>query len=196
MINFNFIKKTNLIEPVYIYTLNCPSTGEVKYVGKSKRPDRRLYEHIYESIKGKNTYKNNWISSILKTNKKPIMEILCVTEDRYSIDAELYYYSKFKNLTNTLTTKGFLSYKGKDFNKKIVDSLKNSKKRKKPTYYIKRGVRVIGTCKKTGKKYEFESIRDACKFMGRNLDSCVSKVCKKRPKYKSAGGFYWEYKKD
>lgn len=59
----------------YIYSLNCPLTGEVKYIGKSDNPQKRLNQHISES-KSKRSRKDKWINSLLSRNLTPILEIL------------------------------------------------------------------------------------------------------------------------
>ena len=59
----------------FIYTLTDPITNEIRYVGKSNRPKKRLKEHLYES-KLKKTYKNNWIRGLLKKNLTPLLEVI------------------------------------------------------------------------------------------------------------------------
>lgn len=48
----------------YIYFLSHPTTGEVRYVGKTNNPRIRLWMHKRET---KNTRKNAWIKSLANT---------------------------------------------------------------------------------------------------------------------------------
>lgn len=87
----------------FIYTLIDPFTNEIRYVGKSNNPKKRLYDHL-SLCYTTHTHKNNWIKSLLEKNTKPILDII----DEVSIDEwefwEKYWIKKFKddgeNLTN------------------------------------------------------------------------------------------------
>jgi hypothetical protein len=89
----------------FIYTLSDPITKEIRYIGKSNTPRKRLYYHVKEASKNLSlSYKNNWIKSILNKGEKPIIDIL----DEVLIEDwefwEKYWISQFKcwgfNLTN------------------------------------------------------------------------------------------------
>lgn len=60
-----------------LYGLCDPTTGELRYLGKTKRPPwMRLTQHMTEARRNKRkTYKNNWIRSLLAVGLKPVMEI-------------------------------------------------------------------------------------------------------------------------
>jgi len=60
----------------YLYTLKDPITNIVKYVGYSKNPKRRLWEHIRDAKRGLKTYKSCWVKSLLDIQQVPIMEII------------------------------------------------------------------------------------------------------------------------
>jgi len=59
---------------IFIYTLE-DSVGNIRYVGKSKDIKRRFREHIKNYDKS-NTYKNNWIKSLIKKGDYPVISIL------------------------------------------------------------------------------------------------------------------------
>jgi hypothetical protein len=58
---------------VHIYTLAHPITGEIRYVGKTCRYEKRKIEHLYEDNR---TRKSNWIKSLRNLGLKPVMEPL------------------------------------------------------------------------------------------------------------------------
>lgn len=59
----------------FLYTLNCPLTGEIRYLGKSDNPFKRFKAHLSQAVRGK-TYKNNWILGLQAQELKPWMELL------------------------------------------------------------------------------------------------------------------------
>lgn len=60
-----------------IYFLRHPSTNEIRYVGKTNNPKRRIIQHIHVAkYKLRKSHCCYWIGSILKANKEPIMQII------------------------------------------------------------------------------------------------------------------------
>lgn len=111
----------------FIYILKDPITLEIKYVGKSDNPNLRLIEHIRKS-KYKQTYKNNWINSLLNVGLKPLLEIVEEAQISKWGDYEKKWITHYKNigckLTN-LTDGGDGGNFGDDVNKLISQKLKN-----------------------------------------------------------------------
>ena len=62
-------------ETYYIYSLSDPNTGDVKYIGATNDVNSRFNIHIYDS-KTNVTYKDRWISSLIKEGLKPILTVL------------------------------------------------------------------------------------------------------------------------
>lgn len=60
---------------VFIYSLSCPTTGQIRYVGKSKNLTKRMYDHLLVTPEETN-HRACWIRSLLAKNQKPILEIL------------------------------------------------------------------------------------------------------------------------
>lgn len=62
---------------VYLYYLKDPITKEVRYIGQTVDPKKRLYTHCYEAAtnKGSNPWKKNWIKLLLSKGLKPALEV-------------------------------------------------------------------------------------------------------------------------
>jgi hypothetical protein len=61
----------------YVYVLKDPTTGDVRYVGWTADPEKRLRTHINSSRLHKpKTYKACWIRSLLVRGLQPLMEVV------------------------------------------------------------------------------------------------------------------------
>jgi len=60
---------------VFIYALKEPDTGEIRYIGKSDNPERRLKSHL-SSAKKAQSHRAYWIRSLQSLGKVPLLEIL------------------------------------------------------------------------------------------------------------------------
>lgn len=84
-----------------IYTLRCPVSYDVKYVGKtcSEAVNDRLSSHIWESRNGKLNKRTAWIKSLLNRNLRPVIteidSCMCPVEINY---LETFYIRKYKQL--------------------------------------------------------------------------------------------------
>lgn len=58
-----------------IYTLECPVTGQIRYIGQTKRPKERLSKHIRQS-KNPKIHSECWINSLTSKGLLPIMRII------------------------------------------------------------------------------------------------------------------------
>ena len=64
----------------HIYTLSCPDTGAIRYVGKANDLQARLRGHL--SCAGRErTRKANWIRSLVRQGKRPTIESIDVVPD-------------------------------------------------------------------------------------------------------------------
>lgn len=88
---------------IKVYCLKHPDTLEIRYVGiTSKSLSKRLSKHLDNAKYTKhNKHLCNWINSILKNDKNPIIEI--IEEVDYNIwqEKERYYISHYPNLLNS-----------------------------------------------------------------------------------------------
>ena len=63
-----------ITEPqTYIYGLFDPTTGDLRYIGKSDRPRERFANQLNERS---NTYRCNWIRSLLESGRRPVQRII------------------------------------------------------------------------------------------------------------------------
>ena len=86
----------------FIYKLIDPVTKEIRYVGKSNNPKKRLSDHI-NCCQYTNTHKNNWISSLLSIGQKPILEIIEEVPIKEWQKYEVYWIDKLRSEGNNLT---------------------------------------------------------------------------------------------
>ncbi len=82
------------METTYIYILKDPTTCEVRYVGKSNNPKRRLMAHMRKN-KDLGTHKRNWINSL---NSKPILEIIKEVPKKEWQEHEKFYIEYYLSL--------------------------------------------------------------------------------------------------
>jgi len=77
---------------IVIYSISCPYTNEVKYIGKSKNFKTRISKHLSSKLK---TRTSKWIHSL---DIKPVFNIIDeVSEDMWQI-AEKAYIRLFKSI--------------------------------------------------------------------------------------------------
>lgn len=62
------------MKTVFIYVLRESDTGEIRYVGKASDPERRLKGHLEDQRK--NSYKVNWLKSLIDRGGWPVMELI------------------------------------------------------------------------------------------------------------------------
>jgi len=60
-------------KPVYIYALVDPENGDIRYIGKSIRPELRLKDHMNDVS---NCHRSHWLQSLKKQGAKPDLLIL------------------------------------------------------------------------------------------------------------------------
>ncbi len=90
----------------YIYTLLCPETKAVRYVGKASNLKARLRQHRYEAKSARiNSHKCTWLRSLFRKGVEPIMEVDCIVPDgecwkQTEVRRVAYYLSIGCDLTN------------------------------------------------------------------------------------------------
>lgn len=79
-----------------IYTLSCPISKEIRYVGITKNTlQKRFSQHLVER---RNNKRKSWFSSLKKQGLLPIMELLDEVDDSMWADEEKFYISYFRYL--------------------------------------------------------------------------------------------------
>ena len=89
-----------------IYALKDPLSGEIRYVGWSFNPERRLNQHLSAARKGVQTHNAAWLRKLLSLGRKPDVQIL-ESGDGSPFQAEISWIARMKhqgcrltNLTN------------------------------------------------------------------------------------------------
>lgn len=193
---------------VKIYTLECPITNQVRYVGKTKQKlIDRWYAHCSSyRLNETKSYKNTWIKSLIKKNLKPIIKLLDITTEENWQECEQYWISQFKawgfNLVNMtdggegcINGRGPLGYKHTEEAKRKISIANSGQKSKKWLKNISEGMKIpiVQYTLEGNKLKEWKSATDAGIALGdinkkKNITSC----CKAQRK--SAYGFIWKYK--
>jgi hypothetical protein len=132
---------------LYIYTLSCPITKNIRYVGQSVNPKTRYRRHISDGKKRKD-HKSNWIRSLLEKNLKPILDIIYTCNESNVDYYEKYYIDEYKKLYDLTNSKeGGKAYK---MTQEIKDKIRETLKGRKPP--IKAGIAFA----------EYKSIKIEC----------------------------------
>ena len=90
------------MKTTYIYVLKCPE-GNIRYVGKTNSPKKRLSSHIREAKKGKGRrHVLNWIHSLLSKSLIPSMEIIEVCTEENWQEREKYWVEYYRSIIPNL----------------------------------------------------------------------------------------------
>jgi group I intron endonuclease len=139
-----------------IYSLKCPLTEHIRYVGQTKQKlEKRFSNHIWESKKNKKSYshKDNWIRKLLKVGLEPIIEIIEYVESdlNFALEREMFWIKEFKKLgynlvnatdggeysmNNVVIKTSMIGEKNPMFGKKHKSTSKTKMRQKKKGMYI------------------------------------------------------------
>lgn len=112
-----------------IYSLSDPTTGEIRYVGKTKHKlDRRLRQHLSRSIAGGPQHVNKWIRLLQVNNISPVIELIEEVEDWQTAERTWisYFITNGANLTNIDPGGGCIT-----MSQDICNRISETRKRKK-----------------------------------------------------------------
>ncbi len=148
-----------------IYSLICPLTNEIKYIGQTTQLlQSRLRGHIRDIDKSVN-YKNNWLKYIRKNGLLDKLKIEIIEECDYNIlnEREIYWINFYKGvglkLTNsTLGGHGIRGYKHTEISKHLI-SERSKKPRKKMSDIARKNISksLIGNKRHFGKLHSIET---------------------------------------
>lgn len=63
--------------PWFIYTLESPESGQIRYVGCTTNPKIRIRTHIHQARMGyENSLKAEWIRELLSSGKSPLLKVV------------------------------------------------------------------------------------------------------------------------
>lgn len=118
-------------KPIYVYVLTDPrKPDDVRYVGVTENPKRRLKKHIAD-VNHQNNHRTNWIKSLLADEVVPIMTIIDETDSENWAQCEIgwiaYYRGLGCNLVNSTDggegTRGIV--RSEETRRKISQSVSN-----------------------------------------------------------------------
>ena len=92
------------MKTIYIYSLSCPLSDEIRYIGKTNSIERRLRSHI-DYAKNKKVKKRPvsvWILELLKKGLKPNIKVLEETTENLSNEKEIFWIAEFKEKKSNL----------------------------------------------------------------------------------------------
>lgn len=193
----------------FIYTLSDPLTGEVKYVGKTNSPRRRLRDYAMPSlIKRQKSKSIAWVRSLLKRGLSVRMDIIDETEGDWKW-LEKYWISQFKCWGFSLLNhceggEGMTGYTWKGDTRRMREASRRMKRQWRNGHFrADHSLGVFGGAHRsakpinkldmvTGKVIEtYPSLSDLCRqhnYSMSNISSCV------HGRRKSAYGHKWAYK--
>jgi len=179
-----------ILKKQFIYSLTDPITNEVRYIGKTNNPKDRYSRHLqkcYLEKYDKNTYKSNWIKSLLKIGEKPIMDIIQECDSSTVNELEIYWINKFKidgyKLTNLSDGGEFgVDWNGRKHTNLSKDKIHNSKlKYMTPVTHYDINGNILS---------EYESLMEASRKSGHHI-YLISNCCKNKGHYTVGGKHFW-----
>ena len=174
----------------FIYSLNDPITNEIRYIGKTGNIEDRYKRHLskcYLDKYDKNTYKSNWIKSLIKIGLKPTINIIQECNIENVNELEIYWINKFKidgiKLTNLSIGGEFgVDWTGKHHTQESKDKIKKSKEKyRTPVIEYDLSGKILN---------EYESLMEASDKSGYHIH-LISNCCKKKGSYTVGGGKFW-----
>jgi len=164
------------MKKTYIYSLNCPLDGTVKYIGKANSPKDRFRKHksLADKNTGDNILKNKWIKQLLDQNLLPILNIIEEVDVSEWKVKEKFYIKLYKDNGVEL------------FN--ICGGGNGPSFGNSGSYVGNPPVKVVCLTKYGEYVNTFDSVKEGKEFCGKRIDNVLA------GKRKTSGGYIWIYK--
>lgn len=168
---------------IFIYGLINSLTGEIFYIGQTKRPKARLYEHLKKNSSDKNPAKKMLVQSILDNGGNVLYVEIDKTDCQIEANTlESKYIQQYPNLVNMMFTK-LPSRKGQKASDETKQKMFNSSPLKKKVAMVSSDNIIIEI---------FDGVREANRKT--NIDHrSISAVAAGSAIRKTAGGYKWQY---
>ena len=88
---------------ILIYSLHDPRTGELRYVGKTKKLRARISEHLSRARKGQRTHLSAWLRSLVTVGLMPEMRVIEETSEQLWQARERFWINHFRQSGVRLT---------------------------------------------------------------------------------------------
>lgn len=160
---------------IYLYSLNCPITGETKYIGKTIDTHTRMRKHLTAQ---KKTATSKWIFSLKSKGLKPVMNVIATVSKKTWQDEERKLILRFRSLgapllNHTIGGEGGNTMGGRtltDEQRKKISDHKKGKKRDDCGVTNKKlkGFQVNQFDLSGNYITTHESVRDAARYIGRD----------------------------
>jgi len=170
----------------YIYTLSDPISKEIRYVGKSNNPEKRLRRHLSDYCLFESwTSKNKWLLYLKNNNLFPLLGVIDEGDDESIDNLEIKWISHFKNagfnLTNMTNGGDGFNWTGKKHSKESLEKLKLCSPFRKEVIQFNLNNEVVDI---------FNSIHE-CEKITDFYRSHISKCCRRFNK--TVGGYYFRF---
>lgn len=90
-------------EFTFIYALLCPKTKEIRYVGKSDKPEKRLKAQLANPA---NDLVAEWIVELRGQSLRPVLQVLAKVKYKYWSKAEIALIWKYSRTCDLLNIEG------------------------------------------------------------------------------------------
>lgn len=166
---------------VEIYTLSCPITGEVRYVGKANNSKKRFKSHLFDSTR-RHTPVYLWIRELHAKSLQPVMAIIETTDVENWKQREKYHISKFREDNNLLNVAAggnepFCSLATRAQNGRKVAKAIHEDIRSKKLWSIKRQIKGdLHFFKKRGLTEAYNRIAQKCNSLSSRFPALFSNL--------------------
>lgn len=168
---------------ITVYGLVNSLNGEIFYVGQTKCPKRRLYDHKSLFRKNENLEKSEYIQNVLNNNGDILMlELFSTIEQSIANQKETEYILKFPNLLNKISNQ-IPSRKGTKSSPETIRKMFENSPLKKKVAMLDKDNNTIKI---------FEGVREA--YRQTKIDHrSIAAVAGGSKIRKTAGGYKWQY---